>query len=1441
MSEVIRTLSYLGMETGAMHDSSFIREGDDECELQLAATERLPAYRQTSISLFDEENLVNTSTVNQETSKMTNLDVPKLGVPERRALIDKLLEKIEEDNHKLLLKQRRRLERVGLEFPQVEVRYQNLCIEAECEVVHGKPLPTLWSSLKRVIAAATDVIWRNSHVYKIKILKEVDGIIRPSRMTLLLGHPGCGKSTLLLALAGKLDPNLKVTGTVTYNGYNLNEFLPQNTSAYISQHDRHTSEMTVRETLDFSARCQGIGSRADIYEEVCRREKQAGIISEPEIDSYMKALATEGLKETLQTDYILKILGLDACADTVVGDAMRRGISGGQKKRLTTGEMLIGPAKVLLMDEISNGLDSSTTFQIVTCLQQLTHITGYTTLVSLLQPDPETFGLFDDIILMAEGMTLYHGPKEYVLEFFESCGFRCPQRKGIADFLQEVCDVPHTPRCGTGVLQQYWDNMDEPYNYISAQDFKRKFRDFYVGKNLYNEFSHPTDKIEIQKSPLSFNTGSVKNLELFKACMAREWLLMKRNSFVHVFKSVQLVVTAIITMTVFIRTRTTLDDIHANFYMSSLFYALVRLVTNGVSEVSMTYSRLPVFYKQRDFYFYPAWTYAIPALILKIPFSFLDAFLWTVLTYFAIGYTPEPERFLCQLLLLFVLHQVSISSFRLLATMLRNPAFAVSCSLFSMLVMFLFCGFIIPQSSLPAWLKWGFWLSPITYAEISISTNEFLAPRWKKVFSANVTIGQAVLTQHGLNYGAKFYWISIGALVGFWIVLNIGFTFALTWLRSPGRSRTVISQESISKQKKGCNMRTLSQKNMWTHVSCSQAPEEVKQRGMVLPFEPVTITFQNVQYYVNMPTQMKEHGSEQKRLQLLQDITGSFRPGVLTALMGVTGVGKTTLLDVLSGRKTSGDIEGEIKIGGYPKVQDTYAQISGYCEQTDMHSPMVTVKESLAFSARLRLSSQLSESNKNEFLEEVLHMIELDDIKDALVGFPGVNGISYEQRKRLTIAVELVSNPSIIFMDEPTSGLDARAAAIVMRVVRNIANAGRTIVCTIHQPSINIFEAFDELLLMKRGGEIIYSGTLGLHSSDLIEYFEGIPGVAKLQENYNPATWMLEITSASTEVQLGLDFGHIYKRSHLYGKTVELVKELSSPVEGLGQIKNSTCLSQNEWEQFKACLWKQHLSYWRSPKYNLVRLTFITMVSLLLGGLLWQKGTDINDEQDLLNILGTIYIFVLFLGIANCSSVQSFIATERAVVWRERFAGMYSSLAHSLAQMVIEIPYLFLQAFIFVIITYPAIGFYWSVSKVLWYFHTTFCTVLYFTYLGMLLFAITPSLQVASIMATFSYTILSLFSGFLIPGPQMPKWWEWCYWLCPSAWSLRGILTSQYGDINKEILVFGEKKAVSTFLASYFGYHHKDLSLVASVLCIFPLVFASGYAYFMARLNFQKR
>lgn len=208
---------------------------------------------------------------------------------------------------------------------------------------------------------------------------------------------------------------------------------------------------------------------------------------------------------------------------------------------------------------------------------------------------------------------------------------------------------------------------------------------------------------------------------------------------------------------------------------------------------------------------------------------------------------------------------------------------------------------------------------------------------------------------------------------------------------------------------------------------------------------------------------MRSQGVLDDRLVLLNQVSGAFRPGVLTALMGVSGAGKTTLLDVLAGRKNNGYIEGNITVSGYQKKQDTFARVTGYCEQNDIHSPLVTVYESLLYSAWLRLPRDIDPESRELFVEEVMELIELKPLGNALVGFPNVNGLSIEQRKRLTIAVELVANPSIIFMDEPTSGLDARAAAIVMRTVRNTVDTGRTVVCTIHQPSIDIFESFDEV------------------------------------------------------------------------------------------------------------------------------------------------------------------------------------------------------------------------------------------------------------------------------------------------------------------------------------------------------------------------------------------
>ncbi|CAL5356655.1 unnamed protein product [Camellia sinensis] len=549
-------------------------------------------------------------------------------------------------------------------------------------------------------------------------------------------------------------------------------------------------------------------------------------------------------------------------------------------------------------------------------------------------------------------------------------------------------------------------------------------------------------------------------------------------------------------------------------------------------------------------------------------------------------------------------------------------------------------------------------------------------------------------------------------------------------------------------------------KNQWQSISREQAKSFTKfreRKGLI--DEDVVLIW--------LGMEMKSQGINENRLRLLRDVSGAFRPGILTALVGVNGAGKTTLMDVLAGRKTGGYIEGNISISGYPKNQETFARVNGYCEQNDIHSPFVTVHESLLYSAWLRLSKDVKTERKQMFVAEVMDLVELNTLKNALVGLPGVNGLSTEQRKRLTIAVEWVANPSIIFMDEPTSGLDARAAAIVMRTMRNTVDTGRTVVCTIHQPSIDIFEAFDELLLMKRGGNVIYAGPLGCHSHKLVEYFEAVPGVPNITEGYNPATWMLDVSSTSVEAQLDVDFAEIYANSGLY-QNQELIKELSTPAPGTNDLYFPTKYSQSLLTQCLACFWKQHWSYWRNSQYNAIRFFMTIVIGIIFGVIFLGKGnkmqvynfgiytlviTFVHQQQDLLNLLGATYSAVLFLGASNANAVQIVVAVERTVFYRERAAGMYSELPYAFAQVAIETIYVVIQTFIYAFLLYSMIGFEWTAVKFFYFYYFIFMCFTYFSMYGMMVVALTPNHQIAAIVMSFFFSFWNLFSGFLIPRP----------------------------------------------------------------------------------------
>ncbi|KAA3458574.1 ABC transporter G family member 31-like [Gossypium australe] len=762
-----------------------------------------------------------------------------------------------------------------------------------------------------------------------------------------------------------------------------------------------------------------------------------------------------------------------------------------------------------------------------------------------------------------------------------------------------------------------------------------------------------------------------------------------------------------------------------------------------------------VFYKQRDNLFHPPWVWSIVSWIIRVPYSVFEAVVWSCVSYFTVGFAPSAGRFFRFLLLKFVVHQMSIGLFRTVAALARDIVVANTFGSAALLIVMLMGGFLMPKDQIKPWWVWATWLSPLQYAQRAISVNEFTATRWKKISATgNNTVGYNVLHSHALPSAGYWYWLGVG------------------------KAPAIVPDDTENSGAENLELE-----------SASPSAQGSSKRGMILPFEPLAMTFHNLNYFVDMPAEMSAQGIPEMRLQLLSNVSGVFTPGVLTALVGSSGAGKTTLMDVLSGRKTGGYIEGDIKISGYPKVQETFARISGYVEQNDIHSPQVTVEESLWFSSSLRLPKEISKDQKIEFVEEVMRLVELDTLRNAIVGLPGSSGLSTEQRKRLTIAVELVANPSIIFMDEPTSGLDARAAAIVMRTVRNTVDTGRTVVCTIHQPSIDIFEAFDELLLLKRGGRVIYGGKLGVRSQILIDYFQSIDGIPSIPDGYNPATWMLEVTNPAVEQRTDRDFADIYQNSEQYREVEGSITRLSVPPPDSQPLKFSSIYSQDQLSQFLICLKKQTLVYWRSPRYNLVRLVF----------------TMVHTTKGLFMVMGALYSSCIFLGVNNASSVQPIVSIERTVFYRERAAGFYAPISYAAAQGLVELPYILVQTILFGVITYSMINFERTARKFFLYLLFMFLTFTYFTFYGLMAVGLTPSQHTASVLSSAFYSLWNLHSGFLVPKPRIPGWWIWFYYICPVAWSLKGIISSQLGDVETMIVEPTFKGTVKEYVSTSFG------------------------------------
>lgn len=1410
-------------------------------------------------------------------------------------------------------------------MPTVTVKYENLSVETDA-LVGSAGIPTVGNTFIHMLQSFVCI---KPPTVTHRILHSAKGVLLPGRLTLLLGPPSSGKSTFLKVLAGRYQDSakLRVKGSVTYNAHSFDEFMVNRTSGFVSQHDNHIALLTVFETLMFAHVCQqGFNTEQynlmgelrqamqrhksfrDLQEakqahgsRFANQDTEAGLGASNTVEELKEEIISLG-ERIYQTPVkilsLMRAFGIAHTRDTPIGDAMLRGVSGGERKRVTVTEMLVGPRRIMFLDEISTGLDSATLYSIISQMAEYTHAFQTTMLVSLLQPPPEVYNLFDDLCLLSDGHVVYHGPVGGAMDFFTSLGFICPIRKDVPSFLQEVT----TPSgqlefASPALLKQKGIDRDavEPGALrgflIPIDDVVNAFWQTDAGRRMQELIDTPYDKSTMHPQALTKTRFALTPLQMLVVVTAFQVKLVLKDPVLIKGRLIQIVVIGLLVGGLFFRLEPSFSTSRTAF--GALFLSVMFVAMGSMPQLAITMAYKPVWYKWRDNQFYPGWVHAFASAFAQIPVSIIDAAAWSLVTYFMWGLYQNAGYFFIYYLILLCMNISCGCLFRMIAHIAPDGVAANSFGGLTLLVLIVMSGFSIVRGSIPDWWIWAYYISPFAWCMRAVVINEFTSPRWQELPAENAsgTLGDQALLSFDFFLSRSWIWAGIGFMLGSAILFTMGSGLALQYL-TPSTAARVADEEAVeaarqeaaarkkaaAAAKQGANQAQAKQAGQGAEhqqelISSSvcldvdiervgtinatpcqllgPCPGAIATNTSAIPFTPITVVWQDLKYFVPNPSWKKGLGPDgpPERLELLKGITGFAEPGSLTALMGGSGAGKTTLMDCIAGRKTVGEITGEITVNGHPKDQSTWARVVGYCEQMDIHTPAQTVIEALMFSARLRLPRSISNHDVRAYVEEVMDIVELMPIQFDLVGLPG-SGLSVEQRKRLTIGVELVANPSVVFMDEPTSGLDARAAAIVMRAVRNVARNNRAVLVTIHQPSIEIFEAFDRLLLLQRGGRTTYFGPLGQESKHLVAYLQAVPGCPEIVPGYNPATWMLEVTGGALSVMaqaVDADWPELFKESALakenVAKAAELVERDRTTLPVLTVEGGEFASSMGT--QLRELLKKYMLAYWRTPSYNFTRYMVTVLVAILYGSIYYKAG-DISAPATVAsvqNVMGVIYSSTSFMGMTNMMAAMPIIGLERVVLYRERAASTYNPWSFGATMALVEIPYVIAQVILFVCIMYPMVGYASDAGRFFYYMLMTFLSLIFYTSFGMAMVNITPSQQLAQVASAGLNFLFNIFNGFVITYPAMGKGWQWINRIVPPTWILYGLASDQLGNDTTPMSYPGNPniKTVADFLRVVFGYdysiHYWTLLMILAYILFLRVagVLALRYMSFLKR------
>ena len=492
-------------------------------------------------------------------------------------------------------------------------------------------------------------------------------------------------------------------------------------------------------------------------------------------------------------------------------------------------------------------------------------------------------------------------------------------------------------------------------------------------------------------------------------------------------------------------------------------------------------------------------------------------------------------------------------------------------------------------------------------------------------------------------------------------------------------------------------------------------------------------------------------------------------------------------------RKRTGEVTGDVRLNGWPQDAISFRLCSGYVEQFDVQSPELTVRETVLFSARLRLEENLvgDEEQIHAFVDQILKSVGLASIEHALVGTDDGVGLSFEQKKLLSIAVELVASPSVIFLDEPTSGLDSRSALIVMRTLRVIADQERTIIATIHQPSSTVFEMFDDLLLLKKGGHVVYHGELGNSSSTMVKYFHSL-GAPRIAFGENPANWMLNVMN----LEKFHDIDERWSESEEFGAVKRRLADIYTNRPDPDQkIEYESEFAASRRKRQDLVTSRLRLIYWRSPTYNLARLTVSAAIAFVLGSVfILKRRQTVYSETDMRARFSVIFLSFIITGIMAILSTLPVMTKIRDMYYRHHAAGMYDSLSLGWALGSAEKIFIVMSCLIFVVVFQATASMNNSFYRGMvgfWGFFTFNFAI--YSYFGQAFVALVKPAATAIILSSVFIGLNNFFAGLIVrPQLMVGGFYALPYYICPGHYVYEGLIVTLYRRDDSSIVVADE-------------------------------------------------